>query len=90
MGLGIDFGCRYNCGAITPIIARIVPDSEVEKAGLRAGDEIAAVNGKPVKTAGEVLELARKLGPGAGVEFKIMRGLETFEARITIGWVVLK
>lgn len=51
----IGIGIRDD-GAMTPRIARVEPGGPADGAGLRAGDVITAVGGKPVETADVILE----------------------------------
>lgn len=53
----------YGTRGISPVIAHVEPDSIAWQAGLREGDEITAVDGKPVSLWQQVnLELLNRLG----------------------------
>lgn len=50
---GLGFGTE-------PIVGRVLPDSPAAVAGLRAGDHITSVNGKPVTSLGAFAEISDK------------------------------
>ena len=50
-----------------------MPDSAAEKAGLKAGDIIVSVNGKQIRTFGELRAKIATLGAGKGVSLGIVR-----------------
>ena len=87
LGLGIELNCNGDCAKMAPAVIKIIPGSEAEKVGLRVNDLISDVNGRPVKNSAEVLSLTAKIGPGADMEFGVIRGLENLRFRVTIGWV---
>ncbi|TLU66697.1 Do family serine endopeptidase [Thalassotalea litorea] len=54
-------------------ISQVAPDSAAQKAGIKAGDIIIAVNGKQVKTFNELRGKIGSIGAGKEVEFTILR-----------------
>ncbi|MEE4378761.1 MAG: DegQ family serine endoprotease [Candidatus Competibacteraceae bacterium] len=64
------FNIRQTSGAV---IAQIMPDSAAQRAGLRAGDVILAVDGKPVRGAGELRNRVGLLRIGEQVKLNIIR-----------------
>ncbi|MGR5064828.1 Do family serine endopeptidase [Photobacterium sp. DNB22_13_2] len=64
------FGYETNHGAF---INQVMPDSAAEKAGLKAGDIIVSVNGKQIRTFGELRAKIATLGAGKGVTLGIVR-----------------
>jgi thiol-disulfide isomerase/thioredoxin len=55
-------------------IARVIRTSPAEKAGLREGDRILRVDGAPISSAGEVVQLLSRRGAGAVVPIAFARG----------------
>lgn len=67
-----------------PYVADVMKDSPAEKAGLLAGDIIVAVNGQPLASSAEFIEIVSQK---AGVELnaEILRGTETLNIAVTPG-----
>lgn len=68
-------------GKILNKIVQVFPDSPAEKAGMKEGDVILAINGKPVHYF-QKLEIIEK-NPGKELEFLIEREGETLTVHIT-------
>lgn len=64
------FGYETNHGAF---INQVMPDSAAEKAGLKAGDIIVSVNGKQIRTFGELRAKIATLGAGKKTTLGIVR-----------------
>jgi serine protease Do len=80
--LAAAFGLAEPKGAL---LSSIEPGSPAEKAGLKEGDVVLAVDGKPV---GEAIELARGIGekkPGDSVRLKVWRQGATTEVALRTG-----
>jgi regulator of sigma E protease len=79
---------RYDvgyAGLAPPLPAEVpgvMPGSPAEKAGLRAGDAILAVNGQPVEHFYDVMRLV-SASPGREVTLTIRRGASTIEVHAT-------
>jgi aminopeptidase N len=58
-------------------LSDVNPGSPAEKAGLRGGDVLIAVNGQAVNTLREYADVLRGLAPGDAVEIQYVRGGET-------------
>jgi regulator of sigma E protease len=67
--LGV-LGLRADLGA--PLIAELVPGKPAERAGLRAGDRIVAIDGQPVRSPSDVA-LITNAGPGRPIVFRVER-----------------
>ncbi|KXF80057.1 Do family serine endopeptidase [Enterovibrio coralii] len=64
------FGYETNHGAF---VSQVVPDSAAEAAGIQAGDIIVSVNGKDIRTFGELRAKIATLGAGKDVKLGIIR-----------------
>ena len=53
-------------------IHEVVPDSPAEKAGLKAGDVIVEVDGKPVKDPSKLQQAIGSFKPGQSVDLKVL------------------
>jgi S1-C subfamily serine protease len=56
------------------LVVRVLPDSPAGKGGLRAGDVILKIDGKPVKKAQEVQGLVENSPIGQGLSLEVKRG----------------
>ncbi len=61
-------------------VGRVTPGSVGDGAGLRAGDVIIALAGRPVGTAAELEAIAREVQPGQRVPVVYSRAGQTFQA----------
>ena len=79
-GVGITIGIRND----VPTVIAPIPNTPAERAGVRAGDIIFAVDGRDVTrlTTGEVANLVRGPG-GTKVKVTFLRGEETIELELT-------
>ena len=59
------------------VITQVSPDSAADKAGLKAGDIVIELNGKPVHDASDVRNVIGLLRIGQRVEMKILRDNKT-------------
>jgi regulator of sigma E protease len=67
---------------LRPVIGRVLPQGAAELAGLRAGDEIVAVNGEPVKRWEDWVQLVRR-SPDRLLRLEIRRGGELLATELT-------
>ncbi len=82
--LGIRFR-GPNVYADPPLLAHARANSPAYKAGLRKGDQIKAVEGKPVELQVQVMEAVQSRYAGDTLHFTIARGeKETFEAELKL------
>ncbi len=65
-------------------IASITPNGPAEKAGLKTGDTIVAVNGKQVKTGDELVAEISALKPGTNAKIGYIRGGKESSVEVTI------
>jgi S1-C subfamily serine protease len=65
-------------------IRDLQPSSPAERASLRAGDVVVAINGKPVTGVDDILRLLNKDAIGASVSVSYFRGETYAEARVVL------
>ncbi|MCO5097761.1 MAG: Do family serine endopeptidase [Rhodocyclaceae bacterium] len=67
------------------LIAGVMRGSPADRAGIRPGDVLVAVAGKPVKDPQTMLELIAGLAPGTATQFKLRRESKELEVTVNIG-----
>lgn len=77
--LGIPAGIRSGMDGVT-VAGVIGDDSPASQAGITAGDVILALDGKPIRTAGD---LAEDLSPEVPVKLTLRRENSTFDVTLT-------
>ena len=60
-------------------------NSPANKAGIRTGDVLLAVNGKPITDSQSMLELIATLAPGNQAKLKLRRDGRNIEVNVTVG-----
>lgn len=80
--LADSFGLARKSGAI---IAGVVRNGPADRAGVRPGDILLAVEGKAVANTGEMLNLIAQLAPGAKAKLKLMRQNRESTVDVTVG-----
>jgi serine protease Do len=89
--IGIEFNAQENPaiarvygvqGGIT--ISSVVPGSPAERAGLKVGDTIVSVDGKPVKNGDELVSDIANRRPGSKVSLGYYRSGKKDEAEVTV------
>ena len=72
---GIGFAPRTEEGRVTGLLVQPKGDGAVFRAaGLRPGDVVRSVNGRPIGSAGDAAALAGQLIPGARISLEVERG----------------
>lgn len=71
--LGVRFEMRLRDGAV---VSAVVPDSPAEQSGLKAGDEIVAINGRQVDSPREVTRIVESMKPGDRIDIEFTRRAE--------------
>lgn len=66
-------------------VGHVLPGASAAKAGLKAGDRIAQVEGRDVASVADVLTRAARLIPGRSLRVQVVRGEETKDVTITAG-----
>ena len=77
-----SFDLPYTPGAL---ISEVMSGSPAEKAGVKAGDILIAVNGKPVEGSNTMLGLISALKPGQDARLRIVRERGEKELAVTVG-----
>lgn len=80
--LAESFGLSSINGAL---IAGVIANSPAERAGLRAGDVLVAINDKPVINSATMLNLIAVLKPNKKADLKIIRAGKQLDIAILIG-----
>ena len=74
LGLKADFG--------PPLIDQVLPGKPAERAGLKTGDRIVAIDGTPVRSPADVATITNAK-PGGNLGFRIARDGAQFDAPLT-------
>ena len=80
--LAQSFGLQRDSGAI---IAGVVRNGPADKAGMKPGDILVAVEGKPVRDTTEMLNLIAQLEPGGKATMRVLRKNRESDLAITVG-----
>lgn len=65
-------------------VAAVAPGSPAELGGLRAGDALVAVDGKDIRTRGDLLAAILAHKPGDTITVRFLRGKSSSETRVTL------
>lgn len=77
-------GVQFQNGSSLPRIEEVLAGFGAEKAGLRAGDVIVAVNGEPVTDRQQVVEALREFREGQSVRLRVQREDRQFDAQVQL------
>jgi len=77
-----SFGVKEYTGAL---VGDVTADSPAQKAGLKNGDIILELNGKPVADANELRMNISMMAPGTSVNLKVLRNGEDRNVTATLG-----
>ena len=80
--LAESFGLQKKSGAI---IAGVLKNGPADKAGIRPGDILVAIEGKPVSDTTEMLNLIAQLMPGNKAKMTVFRKSQESTLDVTIG-----
>jgi serine protease Do len=76
-----SLGMKQAQGAL---VAEPQPGSPAEKAGIKAGDVITALNGTPLKDSRDLARHVAQLAPGTAVKFDVLRNGESKSISVTL------
>ncbi len=76
------FNLTGNTGAL---IASVTPDSPASRAGLKEGDVVTAVNGRPVQTGSDLQVIVSEDAPGSKIQLEVMRNGHPENVDLTVG-----
>ncbi|MBZ2206045.1 Do family serine endopeptidase [Massilia soli] len=80
--LAASFGLARDSGAI---IAGVVRGGPADRAGIKPGDILLGVEGKPVATTADMLNMIAKLAPGQKAKMTVMRKDREATLDVTVG-----
>jgi serine protease DegQ len=80
--LAESFNLKRNSGTI---IAGVLRNGPADRAGMRPGDILVEVNGRPVRDTTEMLNLIAQLEPGTRAKMKVVRRNEESSLDILVG-----
>jgi len=83
IGAEIDTAYRSVVGGVK--LAALESDGPAAKAGLKAGDVITKLNGRPLREPIDLVALIRKHAPGSVINVEYLRGGGRHAVRITLG-----
>lgn len=80
--LAKSFDMKETKGAL---VADVLSDSPAQKAGLKQGDIVIGMNGKPIDDAHTLSRMVAAISPNTKISLKIIRDGKTKEIDVTIG-----
>lgn len=80
--LAESFGYRDTVGAL---IAGVLRGSPADRAGVRPGDVLIALDGQSVRDPRAMLDMVAALPPGKSAVFRVRRGTEALDLRVDVG-----
>jgi regulator of sigma E protease len=75
-------GLTYGVPSNKPIIGQTIPNQAAAKAGLQQGDKVLSIEGKPMSTWKDIVQVV-STSPGKELSFIIERGGEQFSLPVT-------
>jgi serine protease Do len=80
--LASSFGMKTATGAL---VSSVEKDSPAERAGLKAGDVVLKLDGKPVERSGELARRIAEMKPGTKATLELWRDGGAKEVAVTVG-----
>lgn len=82
---GVGFAPRAENGKVTGVVVQPQGDGATFRAaGLRPGDVVRGVNGRPIGSAGDAAALASQFAPGARISLEVERGAQVVPIAIFV------
>jgi serine protease Do len=75
-------GVQFDFSTSTPRIEEVLPGLGADKAGLKPGDVITALNGSSVTNRGQIVENLRDFHAGQSVQLRVQRDAKEFEVQV--------
>jgi S1-C subfamily serine protease len=82
MGVQVDTSYQNPLGGAR--LSQVEAGGPAESGGLKSGDVVMAVNGKPIEESWDLTALVRKYAPGDTVEIQYLRGTARAKASVTL------
>lgn len=79
--LARNFGYKENSGAF---VNEVIKDGAADKAGVKPGDIITSIDGKPISSFGELRAKIATIGAGSEVTLGIFRNGKNIEIKVTL------
>lgn len=77
-----ELGLKETNGAI---VSQVMKNSAAQKAGIKPGDIIVSVNGKPVQSSSDLPYIISSMKPGTKIKMDIIRNKHRITKEITLG-----
>ncbi len=66
------------------LVSTVAADSAAAQGGLKAGDVITAIDGRPMRSVGEVTRAVRNAKPGSVLEMRLLRDKKETTVKVTV------
>lgn len=80
MDVNRQIASYYSLGVDGALVVEVSPRSPAQRTGLRPGDVITMIDGKPIKSSSNLMKELRKKSVGQRVELLIYRGYNRYVA----------
>lgn len=84
LGASVADAAKFSPSAVGAYVGQVRTGSAAERAGLRLGDVIVKLGGRPVRSAADMEHVMSGLAPGARVAVEWLRGDERMQGEATL------